>query len=80
MTREHCSDGYGVRKEGLMIAQLHTSMFLFIWLEFFLGGLAVLVLGAIVVSALLRPVRWHEPINVRATRPSTKCNEVLRST
>lgn len=54
-----------------MIDQLHTSFFLFIWLEFALGGLAVLVMGALVVSALLRPVYWHKPITVRPTRPST---------
>ena len=67
-------------KGGLMIEQLHTSIFLFIWLEFALGGLAMLVMGAFVVSTWLNPVRWNEPINESATRPSTTYKGVLIST
>lgn len=63
--------GDGGMKGGLVIEQLHTSIVLFIWLEFVLGGLALLVMSALVVSTLLKPVRWNEPINESAMRPST---------
>jgi len=60
-----------------MIDQLHTSLCLFIWLEFVLGGLAVLAMGTLVVSTLLNPVRWNGPINESAMRPSTTYKKVL---
>lgn len=63
-----------------MIAQLHTSLLLFVSLGLFLSLVAVLVVVLLVVSAMLRPSRWHERISATRLVKSPERREMLVST